>query len=75
VLEPLTQQLATGVGLSEEQAGSAVDDLIDESTTAETKAAFLATLARKGETVSEIAAFARGLRDKSIRPALDSDSA
>jgi len=37
----------------------------------EVKAAFLTALAQKGETPAEIAAFARALRDRSLRPVLD----
>jgi len=71
VLEALSKQLALGSALSDEQVVFAVGQLIDEQISAETKADFLAALARKGETVAEIAAFARALRAKSLPPPLD----
>ena len=49
----------------------AVGSLVDEQILAEAKADFLIALARKGETIEEIAAFARELRSKSIQPPLD----
>jgi anthranilate phosphoribosyltransferase len=71
VLPALTKQLQTRTPLTEEQVGVAVAALVDENIAAETKADFLAALAHKGETVAEIAAFARALRAKSIAPPLD----
>jgi anthranilate phosphoribosyltransferase len=47
----------------------AVEQLVDEKVPTELKAAFLASLARKGETVEEIAAFARELRARCVKPA------
>ena len=46
----------------------AVEALVNEAVPAATKAEFLSALARKGETIEEIAAFARALREKSIVP-------
>ena len=63
--------LAAGRHLSDEQARLAVDQIIDENIPAVLKADFLCHLALKGETVQEIAAFARALRDKAIQPLLD----
>jgi anthranilate phosphoribosyltransferase len=71
VLEELADQLTRNVPLSGEQATAAVGQLVDESVSVDTKAGFLAALARKGETVEEMAAFARALRDLSISPPLD----
>lgn len=46
----------------------AVEQLVDESVPADLKAAFLTALARKGETVEEIAAFATELRGRCVKP-------
>ena len=46
----------------------------DETVPAPVKAAFLSGLANKGETVAEISAFARALREKSIVPPLDAET-
>jgi anthranilate phosphoribosyltransferase len=74
VLDQLTQQLADARRLTDEEIRQAVDQLADETVPAEVKADFLAALARKGETIDEIAAFARALRDKSIVPPIDSET-
>jgi anthranilate phosphoribosyltransferase len=71
VLDSLTAQLAQGAALSDEQVVEAVGRLVNEEVAVQSKADFLAALARKGETVSEIVAFARELRAKSVRPPLD----
>lgn len=74
MLELLTRQLAQAQSLSDDQVTAAVGQLVDERVRAEAKADFLAALARKGETIAEIAAFARELRDKSIQPPLDPET-
>ena len=74
VLNTLTDQLLQKQSLSNEQVGEAVGALIDDSVSAETKAVFLTALARKGETVEEIAAFAMAARAKSITPPLDAET-
>src|SRR5215212_4601033 len=71
MLESFTGQLTRSVALTDEQVARAVDQLVEESFPVETKAAFLSALAVKGETVEEIGAFARALRDKSIALPLD----
>jgi anthranilate phosphoribosyltransferase len=48
-----------------------VEQLASETVATGLKAGFLAALSKKGETPEEIAAFARALRDKSIRPPID----
>ena len=48
--------------------------LIDEAIAPETKADFLTALAKKGETVEEIAAFARELREKTVAVQLDPET-
>ena len=74
MLEKLTNDLAAAKTLSGEQIQSAVEQLVDETVPAATKARFLSQLAIKGETVEEIAAFARALRDKSIVPPLTAET-
>jgi anthranilate phosphoribosyltransferase len=74
VLKILTEQLAQAESLTAEQVAAAVAQLIDEQTSAETKADFLTALAHKRETTEEIAAFARELRDKSVKPPLDPET-
>ena len=49
----------------------AVEQLVAEAVPAAAKADFLTELSRKGETIEEIAAFARELRARSIQPVLD----
>jgi anthranilate phosphoribosyltransferase len=71
VLAELTAQLNRAEPLASGQVVAAVEELTAPAAPAETKADFLAALARKGETVEEIAAFARALREKSIPPPLD----
>jgi len=72
VLKSLIAQLEQSVALTEKQIGEAVLELIDADVAPQTKADFLAALARKGETPDEIAAFARELRSRSIEPSIDS---
>ncbi len=74
MLEKFIQQLDDAQPLDDAQIRLAVDNLADEKIPAAIKAGFLATLAKKGETVEEIAAFARALRDKSIVPPIDSET-
>jgi anthranilate phosphoribosyltransferase len=74
VLEKLTTELAASKNLSDEQIRFVVEQLVDETVTAATKAEFLSRLAQKGETVEEIAAFARALREKSIPPPIDAET-
>jgi anthranilate phosphoribosyltransferase len=70
-LDTLIVELAAARHLSDEQARLAVEQIIDEKVPAALKADFLCHLALKGETVGEIAAFARALREKSIHPPLN----
>jgi anthranilate phosphoribosyltransferase len=74
VLNIFKQQLAQSVHLSDEQIAAAVNQLVDETVSAEQKADFLCGLAVKRETTSEIAAFARELRARSIAPPLDAET-
>jgi anthranilate phosphoribosyltransferase len=70
-LESLITDLAAARHLSDEQAQFAVGQIIDEAVPAPVKADFLCHLALKGETVQEIASFARALREKAVQPPLD----
>ena len=72
MLEQFTRQLAAAEPLADEQVVQAVERLVDEAEPATVKADFLSQLALKGESISEIAAFARALRAKSIPVPLDS---
>lgn len=74
MLEKLIHQLDASTDLTDEQIQSAVEELTKETVAVEIKANFLTQLARKGETVGEIAAFARALREKSIVPPLDAET-
>jgi anthranilate phosphoribosyltransferase len=71
VLNVLTEQLGRGQNLSVEQVEAALQQLIAEEQPVSAKADFLAALTRKGETVEEIAAFARRLRDYSLPVPVD----
>ena len=71
MLDQLTQQLAASQSLSDEQVHAGVESLVDEAVAATAKAEFLSALARKGETIEEIAAFARALRERSVMPPID----
>lgn len=74
MLDALTKQLTYAQSLSAEQVKCAVAQLIDETVAVEAKADFLTALARKGETVEEISAFAGELREKSIQPPIDAET-
>jgi anthranilate phosphoribosyltransferase len=73
MLEKLIAQLAVAQSLSDEQVRLAVEQLVAETVPVEAKADFLTQLARKGETIAEIAAFARELRARAVQPALDAE--
>src|SRR6516225_8849672 len=73
MLDKLIRQLAASEPLSEAQVLFAVEQLTDENVSVVSKADFLTSLARKGETADEIAAFARELRQRAIQPNLDGD--
>jgi len=71
VLEPLIRQLAALEPLTDPQVRQAVEQLIDETVPVSVKAEFLIGLARKGETMEEIAVFAHELRGRAIAPQLN----
>lgn len=71
MLRDWTQRVASGQTLGEAEIEAVVEQLVAEAVSAEDKAAFLTALARKGETVAEIAAFARQLQSRAVRPVLE----
>lgn len=71
MLTPLIHDLLAGRHLAESQCREAVEHLVDEAVPAAQKAEFLCSLALKGESVQEIAAFASALRERSIAPPID----
>lgn len=74
MLVKLISQLVGLQPLSEPQIQAAVEELVDDKVPVAVKADFLTALAQKGETVDEITAFARALREKSIPPPLDAET-
>ena len=73
MLEQLIPHLAASRPLTDEQVRQAVEQLVAEAVPAAVKADFLTELSRKGETIEEIAAFARELRARSVQPVLDEE--
>ena len=71
MLDELTRQLTDRTPLTAAQVRQATEGLVQESIGVEAKAAFLSALAGKGETVDEIAEFARLLREMALRPPID----
>jgi anthranilate phosphoribosyltransferase len=57
--------------LARDDVAEAIRALLDGGVSDESKAEFLAALARKGETAEEIAAFARELRARAVDPLID----
>ncbi|MBP9900261.1 MAG: anthranilate phosphoribosyltransferase [Verrucomicrobiota bacterium] len=74
MLDALTGQLMRAESLAPLRVADAVSALILETIPVESKAAFLAALARKGETAEEIAAFANELCARAIRPPIDAET-
>lgn len=70
-LTDITLLAAAGQNLTEEQVRTAVNELTREDIAPAAKADFLIALAGKGETIHEITAFARLLRDKAVGVPLD----
>lgn len=70
-LPNLTAQLEAGTDLSETQVAAALDALVNDALAVAQKADFLAALARKGESIAEITAFARQLRERAVAVPLD----
>ena len=63
--------VGAGQQLTEEQVRAAVNELTREEIAPAAKADFLVALARKGETIAEITAFASLLRDRAVGVPLD----
>jgi anthranilate phosphoribosyltransferase len=74
VLDALARQLARNESLTDLQVGAAVEHLTSDLAGVEIKANFLMALARKGETVEEIAAFAQALRLLAIQLPIDAET-
>jgi anthranilate phosphoribosyltransferase len=66
MLETLLVGATASKSLTDEEVVLAVEQLVDATVLPATKADFLARLALKGETIGEIAAFARSLRTKAV---------
>lgn len=73
VFEILTEQLRRAQSLTQEQIHDAVNALTAETVPVVAKAEFLMALARKGETLEEIAGFATELRQRAVQPPLDAE--
>ena len=71
MLEQLTRQLAESRDLTDADVKAAVEQLVDEAILLATKADFLCALTKKGETPTEIAAFVREMRSRSVQPPID----
>ena len=74
MLHNLISQLTANRSLEASDVGTAVAELVREDVPAATKADFLSALARKGETIEEIAAFASLLRDKAVAVPVDAQT-
>jgi len=72
-LEQATRKVSGGGELSRAEIAEIVEVLLDDGTSDDTKADFLALLARRGETAGEIAAFALELRDRAVDPRIDAN--
>ncbi|HEY6166421.1 MAG TPA: anthranilate phosphoribosyltransferase, partial [Verrucomicrobiae bacterium] len=70
MLTDLLKTVKAGHHLADAQVAKAVEALTAEQVPVELKTDFLVALAKKGETAAEIIAFARQLRDRSVRPQL-----
>jgi len=67
MIQEALAQVAQGKGLSREQAGRTMSELMAGLSTPAQTGAFLAALATKGETVEEITGFARVMRTMATR--------
>jgi anthranilate phosphoribosyltransferase len=70
-LGTLTGKLTSGADLSRDDVAGGMRALLDETVAENSKAEFLAALAKKGETAEEIAAFALELRARAVDPQID----
>jgi anthranilate phosphoribosyltransferase len=67
MLQELTRQLTDGQDLEEAQGELALAAVLDPATPDQDIADFLCALADKGESVSEVTAFARGMRQAAVK--------
>ena len=70
----LSERVASGQHLDDASVAAAVEQLVHDQISVEAKAGFLMKLAKKGETLSEIVAFARELRSRAINPPIDQET-
>lgn len=70
-LEPLTDLLLTGTDLEADQATVVAELLIRSDVSATSKRECLLALARKGETATEVAAFAHAFREHAVNPGVE----
>ena len=70
MLQQINQRLSSGESLDRDLVAKAVEQLVSQDVPVELKAAFLTALAKKGETVEEIAAFALELRGRCLKPVI-----
>ncbi len=70
-IEELTQLLASGQNLSSRQAGNAASLMASPEVDSASKQAFLIALSDKGETATEVAAFASTFRGLAVDPGVD----
>jgi anthranilate phosphoribosyltransferase len=70
-VKALIGKLRSGLDLTAGEINFAMSLLLSDSTDDSTKAEFLITLHRKGETVEEIVAFVQQLTDRAIDPLID----
>ncbi len=71
VIAKLTQAVSSGRELTFDEVSLAVLELIQEELPPEPKADFLAALAARGETIGEIASFAKAMQNMSVKPPVD----
>jgi len=70
-LKSFTENLTTGTDLTADQASAVAELLTLPEVSADEKQAFLLALANKGETATEVEAFARVFRSRSVDPGVD----
>jgi len=70
-IEELTRDLERGESLSSELAGQAAEWLASPGVDASSKEAFLIALSEKGETATEVAAFAATFRRLAVNPGVE----
>ena len=71
LLAQLTAELNAGHDLGVAEVEAAASALAETGETEEVKAEFLAALAAKGETVAEVATFARVFRERAVNPGVE----